>query len=1177
MSVLNQLFSILFVLISFLVKTNIELINFGNLVFFNFSQMHQSMNFKIVLFSFILAFSSKLSYSQDFISLGNNLGDKTNLLFDNGDSIVLEFNFSGYRLIDIPTLSGIKKAVQIPETARSLVAGAPEVLQRTESVIIPHGSTMQLAILESEFIELANTELIPSKGNLMRTIDPASVPYQQGSEYQQKGFYPAEVSNLSKPYILRDFSGQAISVFPVQYNHSQKLIRIYRKIRVSLSKSKSSNSPKAITKFTKPIVNRSFIGLYQNHFVNFGPMNYIATSEKGKMLIIADTNFMAAMIPFVQWKNLSGIPTEMVSTATTGTSASSIKTYITNYYNTENLSFLLLVGDAQHVPPITSGVSGESDNAYAYISGNDHYPEFYVGRFSVETVADVNTMVSRTLTYEKNPPMNNSWLKTNMGIASSQGPGDDNEMDYEHIRNIQIDLAGYTYSTDYELFDGSQGGQDAAGNPTSTMVLNLLNEGVGHISYCGHGSSTSWGSSNFNNSGINNASNNDAWPTIFSVACVNGDFVGKTCFAETWLRARSSNNEPEGAIAVIMSTINQSWDPPMEGQDEMIDVMCELDTANIKHSFGAIVMSGCMQMNDSYGSSGDNMTDTWTVFGDPSVVVRTDSAVQFAVNHDLTRFLGDSVLNVSSTANGAYVSLTKNYQVIATGVIQNNSCILTFSPLSTLDSLIIVVTKYNHLPYIDTIPVLSNQGPIVQFSSFQIDDYQGNNNQQADFGETFWINVALSNSGLDTASNISAVLKCYDPKVQINDSLGYLQTLAPGTINSLTGAFNISLNGYIPNGYVVPLSLHYTDGIQSQTAAINLTVNAPELISDSISIDDSDILNNNNGIFDPGEKIILGLWVRNIGLADYTQLSGSCTINHPQFSFTNHSYQVSSLNAGQWTLFTFQLSCDAAVPVGTRVTVNFSVGDSIYEITEDYQLTLGIATEDFETGDFQLFPWINAGNIGWQITNQNSYEGQFSAKSGDISHNQQSILNLDVAIHTADSISFYRKVSCQDNQGSLTDYFSFSIDNQIQEIFKGEMDWERVAYPITAGTHQLKWTFIKNDSVSLGADAAWVDFIVLPALSTIIAPSPTLTTSSYVFPNPASTDFQLKLNAPMQDEVRISMWDATGKIVLNPQVLPIHAGENTIDIQIDKQEYGIYYLQIIGNTIHKTHRVVLIK
>ncbi len=67
------------------------------------------------------------------------------------------------------------------------------------------------------------------------------------------------------------------------------------------------------------------------------------------MLVITYDAFYTTMVPFVQWKNLKGIPTEMVNVSTIG-NANAIKTFISDYYNTKGLTFVLLVGDAAQVP-----------------------------------------------------------------------------------------------------------------------------------------------------------------------------------------------------------------------------------------------------------------------------------------------------------------------------------------------------------------------------------------------------------------------------------------------------------------------------------------------------------------------------------------------------------------------------------------------------------------------------------------------------------------------------------------------------------------------------------------------------------------------------------------------------------------------------------------------------------
>ena len=46
--------------------------------------------------------------------------------------------------------------------------------------------------------------------------------------------------------------------------------------------------------------------------------------------------------------------------------------------------------------------------------------------------------------------------------------------------------------------------------------------------------------------------------------------------------------------------------------------------------------------------------------------------------------------------------------------------------------------------------------------------------------------------------------------------------------------------------------------------------------------------------------------------------------------------------------------------------------------------------------------------------------------------------------------------------------------------WSGEMDWQRKAYPVSAGAHTFKWIYDKDGSQSDGSDCAWVDFIVLP-------------------------------------------------------------------------------------------------
>ena len=68
--------------------------------------------------------------------------------------------------------------------------------------------------------------------------------------------------------------------------------------------------------------------------------------------------------------------------------------------------------------------------------------------------------------------------------------------------------------------------------------------------------------------------------------------------------------------------------------------------------------------------------------------------------------------------------------------------------------------------------------------------------------------------------------------------------------------------------------------------------------------------------------------------------------------------------------------------------------------------------------------------------------------------------------------------------GNYYDYLAFYIDGVEQEKWAGEIDWSLSSFDLEAGNHNLKWTFIKDQGVTSGQDAVWIDFIVMPAEET---------------------------------------------------------------------------------------------
>ncbi|MDP8204511.1 MAG: S8 family serine peptidase [Candidatus Tenebribacter mawsonii] len=174
--------------------------------------------------------------------------------------------------------------------------------------------------------------------------------------------------------------------------------------------------------------------------------------------------------------------------------------------------------------------------------------------------------------------------------------------------------------------------------------------------------------------------------------------------------------------------------------------------------------------------------------------------------------------------------------------------------------------------------------------------------------------------------------------------------------------------------------------------------------------------------------------------------------------------------------------------------------------------TAGPADEDFETGDFSLYAWEFAGNQDWIVQTSEVYEGTYSAKSGTITHSQSTELEITMDVEEDDIISFYTKISCEDDQNNNWDYMAFYIDSVEQERWDGEVGWSYKTYDVSTGNRTFKWTYTKDESVSTGSDCAWLDYITFPS----VAPQPPV----LVF-NPEEFVFEALTNDIITDELSI--------------------------------------------------------
>ncbi len=898
---------------------------------------------KYLFFVLALLFGMHTYAADQWVQLKSATPSKptTTLISSNVSQSVIHLSVDGFWKSEVQTSQGNAWLINLGNSVRNLEKGAPDLPYVSTSVIIPDLSKMKVEVVSAEYKEFKNVLIAPSKGNIYRDVDPATVPYEFGDVYQVNSEYPGKLSQLNKPYIVRDYRGQAIWLFPVQYNPVTKTLTVFYDIEIKVSESGVAEINPFNRKKSLDKIDSRFYEIYKSHFLNFQTASrYDPVDEHGNMLIISYGNFIKNMSPFVTWKTQTGTHVEIVDVATIGGSAA-IKQYVTDYYNDHGLTFLMLIGDAAQVPTGNAG-GNDSDNEYTYVEGNDHYPDLFCGRFSAESEEHVITQVKRMIDYEKNPQMTDTtWYTQTLGIASNQGTGDDNEYDWEHVRNIQQNkLLPYTYVYDYEMYDGSHGQHDAEGNPTSTMVGDAIDDGVTIVNYTGHGGNTSWSTSGFSNSDVNNLTNAGKLPFIFSVACVNGNFVNNTCFAEAWMRAEDSFGNPTGAISTIMSTINQSWNPPMCGQDAMNDILIETYSDNIKRTFGGITMNGCMEMNDTYGSQGNEMTDTWTIFGDPSLMIRTAVPQELTATHPDKLFVGDTMMTISCPVGGAIATLSMNGEILGTATISGGTTTIFFDPpLANIGNADFVVIAYNHIPYMTTIPIVSDQ-PNIEYVNDFINDSLGNNNQQADYTEDIFLTIDLTNSGAKDAVDVVANISTTNPYVTLTDTTEEYGTLAPGDTLGKYNGYRFTLSDSVPDLEGIDFTIVAQD-TSDHTWELFFTViaHAPVLQYLSYEIIDTTGNGNGNGKLDAGETAELKVLVTNSGSANAFNVVEELSTNNNWISIENNTQSLGDIAAGNTISTSYSVTADGDTPQGylTWFTV---------ELNADYDIS---GSDEFST------------------------------------------------------------------------------------------------------------------------------------------------------------------------------------------------------------------------------------
>jgi hypothetical protein len=702
---------------------------------------------------------------------------------DGPSGVVIEFIVGGYYLTTTTIDNKTFSVLSVPKASVFLENGYPELPRISRSITIPDESKMKLEIIKAQYETTYVGPVTPSKGSLSRSVDPKKVPYTLSEFYKADTLWPANIVELSQPFILRDVRGITIHFNLFRHNAVKQQLIICKRLLVRVFADGIDNVN--VKTGRKGAITRDFLQIYERFFLNFswrdanvlGKTSYTGVGETGRMLIIAADDFYSSVMPLRDWRTRRGNRTVLIKCSDIGTTWQAVKSYIQSMYDSSaSVTYILLVGDGTNVPskgvPYPGTYTDPTDPTYALLAGADPYPDAFVSRISAENVDQVDNQVMRILQYETNP-ISGSWFQQACGIASHEGyPG---TADTTRCNWLRADLLSHGYSSVDKLYDIT----------SAEPIANAINAGRGPVNFIGHGSLTGWGFNSpyvsplFSVSDVQGHTNAGLIPFVFSVACQVGSFSEiSTCFAESWLRA-GTKEEPDGAIGFYGSSIDQPWLEPTVAQAEAVDLL----VADAKMTIGGLCFNGSCKMIESYPSTGPAVFNTWHIFGDAATHVWTGVPVNLA---SATVTDNGSSVTVNAGVGGSSICVSSGNNGASYWNRIDDVSSYTFN--TSVRPLYITVTKHNYSPYI-----------AVTGGTFSSNEYW--------FGPTTVLGYVTFNSGvtLQVITASSLLFGSSSTRLLINGGHLYVNGTSASHVT-------IDSQGYYRSGMIYPLILVASGG-----------------------------------------------------------------------------------------------------------------------------------------------------------------------------------------------------------------------------------------------------------------------------------------------------------------------------------------------------------------------------
>ena len=105
------------------------------------------------------------------------------ILSDKSYQTIIDIQVGDVQQQKVQTPQGEAVKILVDKGTQWLKAGAPDVPKLSFSIIIPNQKNSTISVLESEYTDIQNIAVAPSKGKMYRNQLPSNIPFTYGEEY----------------------------------------------------------------------------------------------------------------------------------------------------------------------------------------------------------------------------------------------------------------------------------------------------------------------------------------------------------------------------------------------------------------------------------------------------------------------------------------------------------------------------------------------------------------------------------------------------------------------------------------------------------------------------------------------------------------------------------------------------------------------------------------------------------------------------------------------------------------------------------------------------------------------------------------------------------------------------------------------------------------------------------